>query len=71
MKILQLEKLVFLLRYCDETFKEKYLSTVGIDYRLKSMTIKNDKNVKVQIWDTAGQERFRTLAKNYYKVQMG
>ena len=64
-------KTCFLLRYCDKTFEDAHLTTVGLDYRLKSMVLKNGKNVKLQIWDTAGQDRFRAITKNYYKGANG
>ena len=64
-------KTCFLLRYCDKTFEDAHLTTVGLDYRLKSMILKNGKNVKLQIWDTAGQDRFRAITKNYYKGANG
>ena len=64
-------KTCFLLRYCDKTFQEAHLSTIGLDYRLKTMTLENGKNIKLQIWDTAGQDRFRAITKNYYKGANG
>ena len=64
-------KTCFLLRYCDKSFQDVHLSTIGLDYRLKSMTLKNNKNIKLQIWDTAGQDRFRAITKNYYKGANG
>ena len=64
-------KTCFLMRYTDNTFQEIHMSTIGLDYRLKSMTLKSGKNVKVQIWDTAGQDRFRAITKNYYKGAQG
>ena len=64
-------KTCFLLRYCDNSFQEVHLSTIGLDYRLKTMTLKNGKKVKLQIWDTAGQDRFRAITKNYYKGANG
>ena len=64
-------KTCFLLKYTDKTFQEVHMSTIGLDYRLKSMTLKNGKNVKLQIWDTAGQDRFRAITKNYYKSANG
>jgi len=64
-------KTCFLLRYCDKTFEDAHLTTVGLDYRLKSMILKNEKNIKLQIWDTAGQDRFRAITKNYYKGANG
>ena len=64
-------KTCFLLRYCDKTFQDAHLSTIGLDYRVKTMTLKNKKNIKLQIWDTAGQDRFRAIKKNYYKGANG
>ena len=64
-------KTCFLLRYCDKSFQDAHLSTIGLDYRLKTMTLKNNKNIKLQIWDTAGQDRFRAITKNYYKGANG
>ena len=64
-------KTCFLLRYCDKTFQDVHLSTISLDYRLKSMTLNSGKKVKLQIWDTAGQDRFRAITKNYYKGANG
>jgi len=64
-------KTCLLLRYCNKTFQEAHFSTIGLDYRLKKMTLRNGKNIKLQIWDTAGQDRFRTITKNYYKGANG
>ena len=64
-------KTCFLLRYCDKSFQDVHLSTIGLDYRLKTITLNNNKNIKLQIWDTAGQDRFRAITKNYYKSANG
>ena len=64
-------KTCFLKRYTEDTFQDAYLSTIGFDYKFKMVTLKNGKQVKVQLWDTAGQERFRTIAKSYYKGAHG
>ena len=64
-------KTCFLMKYTDKTFQEVHMSTIGLDYRLKTMTLKSGKNVKLQIWDTAGQDRFRSITKNYYKSANG
>ena len=55
-----------LLRFADDDFNQNYMSTIGVDFRFKSINI-NQKIVKMQIWDTAGQERFRTIVNTYYK----
>ena len=64
-------KTCFLKRYTDNTFQDAYLSTIGFDFKFKSVPLKSGKKVKVQLWDTAGQERFRTIAKSYYKGAHG
>lgn len=59
-------KSCLLLRFADDTFTENYTSTIGVDFRFR--TVKIDKKViKLQIWDTAGQERFRTITSAYYR----
>ena len=64
-------KTCFLMKYTDKTFQDVHISTIGLDYRLKSMALKSGKNIKLQIWDTAGQDRFRAITKNYYKGANG
>ena len=56
-----------LLRFADDSFSDSYLTTIGVDFRFRTLPI-DGKNVKLQIWDTAGQERFRTITSAYYKV---
>lgn len=50
----------------DDAFTESYISTIGVDFRFRTVIIGN-KTVKLQIWDTAGQERFRTITSAYYR----
>ena len=57
-------KTSLLTRFCDDSFKENYNNTIGVDFRLVSLKYKNIIS-KIHIWDTAGQERFRSLALNY------
>jgi len=59
-------KTSLLVRYTDDKFTPSFISTVGIDFRLKTIQVGN-KNVKVQIFDTAGQERFHTITQAYYR----
>ena len=53
-----------LLRFTDDAFEEQMASTIGVDFRVKTMTL-GGKTAKLTIWDTAGQERFRTLTSSY------
>lgn len=44
-------KTSFLFRYADDSFTSAFVSTVGIDFKVKTV-FRNDKRVKLQIWDT-------------------
>jgi Ras-related protein Rab-1A len=59
-----------LTRYVDETFNDAFISTIGVDFRIRSLKYKG-MDVKLQIWDTAGQERFRTIVSSYYRGAQG
>eukprot|EP01119_Soliformovum_irregulare_P013627 TRINITY_DN3651_c0_g1_i1.p1 TRINITY_DN3651_c0_g1~~TRINITY_DN3651_c0_g1_i1.p1 ORF type:complete len:215 (+),score=37.69 TRINITY_DN3651_c0_g1_i1:132-776(+) len=59
-----------LLRYTDDMFCDSYMSTVGVDFKFKTVQI-NGKIVKLQIWDTAGQERYRNITSSYYRGALG
>lgn len=61
-----------LLRFADNQYSESYMSTIGLDFKIRSIT--NDitnKTSKLQIWDTAGQERFKTITSSYYRGSDG
>ena len=44
-------KTSFLFRYTDDSFTSAFVSTVGIDFKVKTV-FRNDKRIKLQIWDT-------------------
>ena len=60
-------KSCFLIRYAENKFDNIYMSTAGMDYKYKDVTLEGGKVIKLQIWDTAGQERYRTLTAGLYK----
>jgi Ras-related protein Rab-1A len=55
-----------LLKYTDNSFTNVYLSTIGVDFKIKTINV-DGATVKLQMWDTAGQERFRTITSSYYR----
>ncbi|CCH59861.1 hypothetical protein TBLA_0C00450 [Henningerozyma blattae CBS 6284] len=63
-------KSCLLLRFSDDTYSNDYISTIGVDFKIKTIEI-DGKTVKLQIWDTAGQERFRTITSSYYRGSHG
>lgn len=63
-------KSCLLLRFSDDTYSNDYISTIGVDFKIKTVELEG-KTVKLQIWDTAGQERFRTITSSYYRGSHG
>ena len=59
-------KSAILFRFADNTYYDSYISTIGVDFKIKLIPY-NNKIVKLHIWDTAGQERFRTITTSYYR----
>lgn len=63
-------KSCLLLRFSDNIYSEAYISTIGVDFKIRTTSI-DGKNIKLQIWDTAGQERFKTITSSYYRGANG
>ncbi|CAJ0598364.1 unnamed protein product [Cylicocyclus nassatus] len=59
-----------LLRFADNVFSENYITTIGVDFKIRTVEV-DGQRVKLQIWDTAGQERFRTITSTYYRGTHG
>ena len=52
-------------RYTDDKFNIDLKSSIGVEFRKKSIEL-HDKKIELVIWDTAGQERFRNIAPIHY-----
>lgn len=63
-------KTCLLFRFSDDAFNTTFISTIGIDFKIKTVEV-DGKKIKLQIWDTAGQERFHTITTSYYRGAMG
>ncbi|XP_069500390.1 ras-related protein ORAB-1-like [Ambystoma mexicanum] len=63
-------KSCLLLRFADDTYTDSYISTIGVDFKIRTIELEG-KTIKLQIWDTAGQERFRTITSSYYRGAHG
>ncbi|XP_035214837.1 ras-related protein Rab-21-like [Stegodyphus dumicola] len=63
-------KTSLVLRYVENKFHEKHLSTLQASFLNKKLNI-GGKRVNLAIWDTAGQERFHALGPIYYRDSNG
>jgi small GTP-binding protein len=59
-----------LVRFTENKFTESYVTTIGIDFKVRELEI-DGQRFTVQLWDTAGQERFRTITSAYYRGAHG
>ncbi|XP_071804524.1 dnaJ homolog subfamily C member 27-like [Asterias amurensis] len=57
-------------RYCEKRFVNKYLATIGIDYGVTKLAVK-DRTVKVNIFDMAGHPIFYEVRNEFYKDTQG
>jgi small GTP-binding protein len=58
------------VRFADDQFDSSLQSTVGVDFKLKTITLMWQR-VRLQLWDTSGQERFRSINRAYYRGAQG
>jgi Ras-related protein Rab-8A len=63
-------KTCLLLRYANDNFSPTFITTIGIDFKIKNVDVDGTR-IKLQIWDTAGQERFRTITTSYFRGAQG
>ncbi|XP_063546820.1 ras-related protein Rab-21 [Cydia strobilella] len=63
-------KTSLLLRYIEDKFNDKHLTTLQATFLNKKINI-NGKRINLSIWDTAGQEKFHALGPIYYRNSNG
>lgn len=50
-------KSALMLRYADEAWSENYIATIGLDFKIRTLELGDEKDkkiVRLQIFDTAG-----------------
>uniref|UniRef100_A0A8C8RZS0 Ras-related protein Rab-44 n=1 Tax=Pelusios castaneus TaxID=367368 RepID=A0A8C8RZS0_9SAUR len=63
-------KTSFLYRLHEDSFNPNLTATVGMDYRVKNLSVDN-KCFALRLWDTAGQERYHSLTKQFFRKADG
>lgn len=51
-------------RFCDNIFDENTMDTIGVAFKRKVVTLKNEK-IELSIWDFGGEEKYRSLFPSY------
>ncbi len=66
-------KTSLVLRYCENTFKENYIMTIGSNFSTKTVDLQDypQFQVKLQIWDLAGQKHFSFVRPPFYRGATG
>ncbi|MFX0057624.1 MAG: Rab family GTPase [Candidatus Hodarchaeota archaeon] len=66
-------KTSMVLRYCENTFKENYIMTIGSNFSTKTVELPDlpQFQVKLQIWDLAGQKHFSFVRPPFYRGATG
>ena len=62
-------KTSMVLRYCENTFKENYIMTIGSNFSTKQVELGEYPNyiIKLQMWDLAGQKHFSFVRPPFYR----
>ena len=60
-------KTSILERFAYNKFNEDVLSTLGLNFVDKNITLNNGEKINLKIWDTMGQEKFHSLSKSYFR----
>ena len=66
-------KTSMVLRYCENSFKESYIMTIGSNFSTKTVNLPDHPNlqVKLQLWDLAGQKHFSFVRPPFYRGATG
>ena len=57
-------------RYCEEQFVTKYITTIGIDYGVKLVMVK-EQPVKINFWDLSGNPEYFEIRNEFYSDAEG
>lgn len=63
-------KTSLLTRFCDGFYKDRYNTTIGVDFRLINLQTENG-TARLQLMDTAGQERYRAITASHFRGCQG
>ena len=60
-------KTSFINKYVNDIFSEYYLTTIGIDFVIKTIKLPTGEDITLRFYDTAGQESYKAISYNLIK----
>lgn len=57
-------------RYCEGRFVKRYISTIGVDYGVKKLTIKENP-ISINFFDLSGNEEYKMIRTDFYEDTNG
>lgn len=58
-------------RFTENSFSDKYVSNIGVEFKVKQIYLNDTSGAELKIWDTCGEEKFRSLTRQYYRDSNG
>ncbi|MFX1511475.1 MAG: Rab family GTPase [Promethearchaeota archaeon] len=58
-------------RYTDATFQTDYLPTIGVQFCVKELALRDEEIAELLLWDMAGQDRFRFVRRQFFQGAVG
>jgi len=58
-------KTSLIMRFCEDSFKQSYKQTIGLDFFIKRVVLPGNVHVTLQIWDIGGQQLGGRMLGNY------
>ena len=60
-----------IVRYVKNKFKHEYISTMGVDFLIKNLTLPNEDSIKMVVWDIGGQQEWKAKLHLYLQGSDG
>jgi len=57
-------------RYCEGRFVKRYISTIGVDYGVKKLSIR-DNPISINFFDLSGNEEYKLIRTEFYEDTNG
>ena len=64
-------KTALINRFTENIFSDKYVSNIGVEFKVKQIYLNDTPGVELKIWDTCGEEKFRAMTRQYYRDSNG